>query len=92
MAQTYILQRLDELKTISLETAAKADEMLAHLRALPAMETTESSFISRLGSLVPLLQALSVMLTKHLTTVLVVWYMARGGDPLKGAELLLKLL
>ena len=91
--QNYVLTRLDEMKATLADSHQKLDTLTDLVRALPAMEgETSQSFISRLEKWLPWLQRGGTALVKHLTGLAVLWYMWQGGDGLKAAETLLKLL
>lgn len=91
--QNYVLTRLDEMKATLQDSHDKLDTLTDLVRALPVVGTeTSPSFISRLEKWLPWLQRAGAAIVKHLTAGAVLWYMYQGGDGLKAAETLLKLL
>lgn len=91
--QNYVLTRLDEMKATLEDSHQKLDTLTDLVRALPVTGTaTSQSFISRLEKWLPWLQQAGTAVVKHIITISMVWYMMQGGDALKAAEMLLKLL
>jgi hypothetical protein len=91
--QTYVLTRLDEVRTTLADSHSKLDTLTDLVRALPVTgETMSPSFVSRLEKWLPWLQRAGTAAVKHLTAAATLWYIWQGGDALKAADTLLKLL
>jgi hypothetical protein len=95
---THLLQKLDAIRESQIRGETALTEVVELLKQqllavrVAAPVPSQTGFLSRLERLLPLLKPIGAIAIKQAVTVLMIWYLVKGGDAYQAAEMLLKLL